>query len=144
MQSVFACGLPYGLPASPSSVEKQHTHTHTHTHIHTQTGWTVCVCLWIPVRIASITVICRGTTHTHTHANTHKQVGQSVFACGFPYGLPASLASGVVSGLERSIPSPVGTRIYGAIQVRTQAESDPIKRSELSEDTSDTCVMLGV
>ena len=45
------------------------------------------------------------------------KVGQSVYACGFPYGLPASLASGVVSGLNRSIPSPVGTRIYGTIQV---------------------------
>lgn len=44
------------------------------------------------------------------------RVGQSLYACGFPYGLPASLAAGVVSGLNRSIPSPVGTRIYGTIQ----------------------------
>lgn len=43
-------------------------------------------------------------------------VGQSVFAIGSPAGLPRSLTAGVVSGVGRSIPSPVGTLIYGAIQ----------------------------
>ncbi len=46
------------------------------------------------------------------------KIGQTVFALGAPYGLSSSMSAGVVSGLNRSIPSPVGTRIYGAIQVR--------------------------
>lgn len=46
------------------------------------------------------------------------QVGQSVYAVGNPYGLSKTLTVGVVSGLNRTIPAPTGTRIYGAIQVR--------------------------
>lgn len=44
------------------------------------------------------------------------KVGQDVFAIGNAYGLTKTLSAGIVSGLQRSIPSPVGTRIYGAIQ----------------------------
>ena len=44
------------------------------------------------------------------------QVGQFVFAIGNTYGLTKTLSAGIVSGLNRSIPSPVGTRIYGVIQ----------------------------
>ncbi len=46
------------------------------------------------------------------------QVGQSVYAIGNPNGLSKTLTAGVVSGLNRTIPAPTGTRIYGAIQVR--------------------------
>jgi S1-C subfamily serine protease len=45
------------------------------------------------------------------------QVGQAVYAVGNPYGLDKTLTAGVVSGLNRTIPAPTGTRIYGAIQV---------------------------
>lgn len=45
------------------------------------------------------------------------QVGQFLYALGHPYGLGKSLTVGVVSGLNRTIPAPTGTRIYGAIQV---------------------------
>jgi S1-C subfamily serine protease len=41
-----------------------------------------------------------------------------VYAVGNPYGLDKTLTAGVVSGLNRTIPAPTGTRIYGAIQVR--------------------------
>ena len=44
------------------------------------------------------------------------RVGQSVFAIGNTFGLTKTLSAGIVSGLNRSIPSPVGTRIYGAVQ----------------------------
>jgi len=44
------------------------------------------------------------------------RVGQSVFAIGSPFGYGKSLSTGVVSGLRRAIPSPVGTIIRGAIQ----------------------------
>jgi len=44
-------------------------------------------------------------------------VGQFLYALGHPYGLGKSLTVGVVSGLNRTIPAPMGTRIYGAIQV---------------------------
>lgn len=44
------------------------------------------------------------------------RVGQSVFAIGSPFGYGKSLSAGVVSGLNRAIPSPVGTMIRGAIQ----------------------------
>lgn len=45
------------------------------------------------------------------------RTGQSVYAIGNPYGLSRTLTAGVVSGLNRAIPSPVGTKTYGAIQV---------------------------
>lgn len=44
------------------------------------------------------------------------KVGQSVFAIGNPSRLNKTLTAGVVSGLNRTIPAPTGTRIYGAIQ----------------------------
>lgn len=44
------------------------------------------------------------------------RVGQYVYAIGNPYGLSRTLTSGVVSGLNRAIPSPTGQRIPGAIQ----------------------------
>lgn len=44
------------------------------------------------------------------------KVGQYVFALGNPSGYSRTQTSGVVSGLNRAIPSPVGTRIPGAIQ----------------------------
>ncbi|WIA35768.1 hypothetical protein OEZ86_004161 [Tetradesmus obliquus] len=44
------------------------------------------------------------------------KVGQAVYAVGNPYGLDKTLTAGVVSGLNRTIPAPTGTRIYGAIQ----------------------------
>ena len=47
------------------------------------------------------------------------KVGQSVFALGNPRGLSRTLTSGVVSGLNRAIPSPANTLTYGAIQVTT-------------------------
>lgn len=45
------------------------------------------------------------------------RVGQSVYALGNPRGLSRTLTSGVVSGLNRAIPSPANTLTYGAIQV---------------------------
>ncbi|KAG1670359.1 hypothetical protein FOA52_000119 [Chlamydomonas sp. UWO 241] len=44
------------------------------------------------------------------------KVGQYTFAIGSSFGLSRTLSAGVVSGLDRSIPSPVGTRIYGVVQ----------------------------
>ncbi|GLC41320.1 hypothetical protein PLESTB_001075600 [Pleodorina starrii] len=48
------------------------------------------------------------------------RVGQSVYALGCIASDPAAptrtLAAGLVSGLGRSIPSPVGARIYGVVQ----------------------------
>ena len=45
------------------------------------------------------------------------RVGQTVFAIGNPSGLAHTLTTGVVSGLNRAIPSPGGTLSGGAIQV---------------------------
>lgn len=44
------------------------------------------------------------------------RVGQFVYAIGNPFGLSRTLTSGVVSGLNRAIPSPTGQRIPGTIQ----------------------------
>eukprot|EP00252_Welwitschia_mirabilis_P013235 TRINITY_DN29176_c0_g1_i1.p1 TRINITY_DN29176_c0_g1~~TRINITY_DN29176_c0_g1_i1.p1 ORF type:complete len:329 (-),score=61.99 TRINITY_DN29176_c0_g1_i1:151-1137(-) len=44
------------------------------------------------------------------------RVGQSCFAIGNPYGYDHTLTTGVVSGLGRAIPSPLGKPIQGAIQ----------------------------
>lgn len=45
------------------------------------------------------------------------KVGQAVFALGNSQGLSRTLTAGVVSGLNRAVPSPVNTLTYGAIQV---------------------------
>ena len=44
------------------------------------------------------------------------RVGQFVFALGNPSSLSSTLTCGVVSGLNRAIPSPTGSRIAGTIQ----------------------------
>lgn len=44
------------------------------------------------------------------------RVGTYAFAIGNPEGRGKTFTAGVVSGLDRSIPSPVGTRIYGVVQ----------------------------
>eukprot|EP00249_Psilotum_nudum_P020205 c27603_g1_i3 orf=446-1264(-) len=44
------------------------------------------------------------------------KVGQNCYAIGNPYGYEHTLTSGVVSGLGREIPSPIGKLINGAIQ----------------------------
>ena len=45
------------------------------------------------------------------------RIGQSVFAIGNVGHQSRTLSAGVVSGLKRAIPSPVGQKIPGAIQV---------------------------
>ena len=45
------------------------------------------------------------------------KVGQSVYSIGSPYGLSKTFTAGVVSGLNRGVPSPAGTIVTGAVQV---------------------------
>ena len=47
------------------------------------------------------------------------RVGQSVFSIGSPYGFSKTFTAGVVSGLNRGVPSPAGTIVTGAVQVCT-------------------------
>jgi S1-C subfamily serine protease len=47
------------------------------------------------------------------------QVGQSAYAIGNPFGLDQSLASGIVSALDREIESRAGVTIPGVIQTTT-------------------------
>lgn len=51
------------------------------------------------------------------------QVGQKVFAIGSPYEFDLTLTTGVISGLNRSVPTTSNRRIYGAIQ--TDAAINP-------------------
>ena len=62
-------------------------------------------------------------SHTYPQVGTSGdlRVGQSVFAIGNPGGLSHTLTTGVVSGLNRAIPSPGGTLTGGAIQVVAHA-----------------------
>jgi S1-C subfamily serine protease len=48
--------------------------------------------------------------------SSNLQVGQSVYAIGNPFGLDQSLASGIVSALDREIESRAGVTINGVIQ----------------------------
>jgi len=48
--------------------------------------------------------------------STAIQVGQSVVAIGSPFGLPSTITSGIVSAIGRTISSPNGSSIAGAIQ----------------------------
>ena len=50
-------------------------------------------------------------------------VGQSVFAIGNPFGLSRSLSTGVISALDRHLPTASGREIHGAIQ--TDAAINP-------------------
>lgn len=50
-------------------------------------------------------------------------VGQEVVVIGNPYGLDGTATTGIVSGVNRSIPSPVGYRIPDAVQ--TDAAVNP-------------------
>jgi S1-C subfamily serine protease len=52
----------------------------------------------------------------HIGTSADLRIGQFVFAIGNPSGLSRSQTCGVVSGLNRSIPSPTGVRIPGVIQ----------------------------
>lgn len=66
------------------------------------------------------------------------QVGQSVYAIGNPSGLTKTLTAGVVSGLNRAIPAPTGTRIYGAIQVGLQLSDGAVIGTAQAADSPPT------
>lgn len=51
------------------------------------------------------------------------KVGQAVFAIGNPFGLSRSLSTGVISALNRHLPTASGREIHGAIQ--TDAAINP-------------------
>ncbi len=56
-------------------------------------------------------------------SSTDLKVGQSVFAIGNPFGLDQSLTTGVISALERRLPTGGGREISGVIQ--TDAAINP-------------------
>jgi len=56
-------------------------------------------------------------------ADEQPVVGQEVVVIGNPYGLDGTATTGIVSGVSRSIPSPVGYRIPDAVQ--TDAAVNP-------------------
>jgi 2-alkenal reductase len=62
--------------------------------------------------------------HPITVGSSHDlQVGQSVFAIGNPYGLARSLTTGIISALERKLPTNEGREVAGVIQ--TDAAINP-------------------
>ena len=56
-------------------------------------------------------------------ADADPEVGQRVLAIGNPYNLNGTMTSGIISGVDRSIPSPAGFEIPDAIQ--TDAPVNP-------------------
>ena len=56
-------------------------------------------------------------------ADDAPEVGQQVLAIGNPYNLNGTMTSGIISGIDRSIPSPAGFEIPDAIQ--TDAPVNP-------------------
>lgn len=55
--------------------------------------------------------------------SSNLQIGQSVFAIGNPFGLSRTLTTGIVSSLDRSLPTRTGREITGVIQ--TDAAINP-------------------
>ncbi len=53
----------------------------------------------------------------------HLQVGQAVFAIGNPFGLSRTLTTGIISALDRTLPTAAGREIVGVIQ--TDAAINP-------------------
>lgn len=53
-------------------------------------------------------------------SSANLKVGQSAYSIGSPYGLSKTFTAGVVSGLNRGIPTPAGTIATGAIQTDAQ------------------------
>ncbi len=64
-----------------------------------------------------------GTLHPLPLAGSTPQVGDEVIAIGSPFGLQSTLTSGIVSALNRTLQSPNGHAIDGAIQ--TDAAINP-------------------
>jgi len=56
-------------------------------------------------------------------ASANLKVGQAVFAIGNPFGLSRSLSTGIVSALDRHLPTASGREIHGVIQ--TDAAINP-------------------
>ena len=56
-------------------------------------------------------------------SSTDLKVGQSVFAIGNPFGLSRSLTTGIISALNRHLPTASGREIHGVIQ--TDAAINP-------------------
>ncbi len=56
-------------------------------------------------------------------ASGNLQVGQAVFAIGNPYGLTRTLTTGVISALDRRLPTAAGREVVGVIQ--TDAAINP-------------------
>ena len=55
--------------------------------------------------------------------SSNLQVGQAVFAIGNPFGLSRTLTTGVISALDRRLPTAVGREVVGVIQ--TDAAINP-------------------
>ena len=70
------------------------------------------------------------------------RVGQTVFAIGNPSGLAHTLTTGVVSGLNRAIPSPGGTLSGGAIQVPRVPEQPACVCTMGASNCASTCILL--
>jgi putative serine protease PepD len=64
-----------------------------------------------------------GTLHPLQLADTSPEVGDEVIAIGSPFGLQSTLTSGIVSALDRTLQSPNGHAISGALQ--TDAAINP-------------------
>jgi 2-alkenal reductase len=88
----------------------------------------------IPARVigmapnSDLAVLRLSDTRAALHAipignSTDLKVGQSVFAIGNPFGLSRSLSTGVISALERRLPTGGGREIVGVIQ--TDAAINP-------------------
>lgn len=72
------------------------------------------------------------------------KVGQSVYAIGNPSGLSRTLTTGVVSGLNRGLPSPTGLRIPGVIQTDCQINGGTCRRCLHTCCSCCTCAVCGL
>lgn len=73
--------------------------------------------------VLKLAVIPAGLTPIAVGSSVDLKVGQAVFAIGNPFGLSRSLTTGVVSALDRHLPTASGREIHGVIQ--TDAAVNP-------------------
>lgn len=101
---------------------------------------------WEGRRLCAAPLCCCGLlsdgSRLQVGSSADLRVGQAVFAIGNPMGLSKTLSGGVVSGLNRGIPTPGGGIATGAIQAWRHTPREHASGPELPESRFGNAISL--